>query len=150
MRDSKGTPQFIGENPIYHTPMGSSLALRTGLAFDVKVKPLIEKRERIQSDEWERGSRYRITIAGAPTRTIEVATNPVYWRTVMSYTLTNARPTPVTVDLTQAGLDNGWNDTHVPSESLPGEQISADERIWHVTVPATGETILTATFDTRY
>jgi hypothetical protein len=36
-----GAPQFIGENSIGHTPMGSSLALRTGDAFDVKVKATV-------------------------------------------------------------------------------------------------------------
>ena len=30
MRDARGDPQFIGENRIDHTPMGSSMALRTG------------------------------------------------------------------------------------------------------------------------
>ena len=31
----QGNPQFIGENGIGHTPMGSDLSLRTGDAFDV-------------------------------------------------------------------------------------------------------------------
>jgi hypothetical protein len=57
---------------------------------------------------------------------------------------------PVTVDFVQAGLDNRWHDTRVSSETLPGEQDSADERVWHVPVPANGETTLTVAFDTRY
>ena len=40
MRDARGDPQFIGENRIDHTPMGSAMSLRTGDAFDVKVLPL--------------------------------------------------------------------------------------------------------------
>ena len=44
MRDSGGQPQFVGESAIPHTPMGSSLALVTGQAFDVKLKPVVEKR----------------------------------------------------------------------------------------------------------
>src|SRR3546814_4897552 len=34
MKDASGAPQFIGENSIGHTPMGSELALATGEAFD--------------------------------------------------------------------------------------------------------------------
>jgi hypothetical protein len=33
---------------------------------------------------------------------------------------------------------------------LKGEQRSIDERLWHVPVPANGETVLTVAFDTRY
>src|ERR1700730_1591728 len=36
MRDQRGDPQFIGESRIDHTPMGSTLSLETGDAFDVK------------------------------------------------------------------------------------------------------------------
>lgn len=150
IRDAKGQPQFIGENAIGHTPMGSQLALKTGEAFDVKVKPVVEKREHILSDEWERTARLRIDSSRDGTREVTVDRSIPYWRTTMSYHLTNARPAPVTVDLIQAGLDNYWDDTRVSSESQPGEQRSIDERVWHVAVPANGEATLTATFDTRY
>ncbi len=150
MRDAKGQPQFVGENGIDHTPMGSQLAIKTGEAFDVKVKPAVDKRERILSDEWERTARYRITVKGQPTRTVEEARNVTYWRTAMSYVLTNARPEAVTVDVSQAGLENSWEDTRISAESQPGEQRSLDERVWHVRVPANGTATLTATFDTRY
>lgn len=123
MRDSKGAPQFIGENRIGHTPMGSELAVRTGEAFDVKVKAVVEKRERV---------------------------NPGRWRTIMRYTLTNARPEAVTVDLVQAGLDWYLSDTRIAEESLASERQSSDSTLWHVPVPANGEAIVTATFDTRY
>ncbi len=149
LRDAKGQPQFIGENSIGHTPMGSSLALKTGEAFDVKVKPVVEKREKIASDEWERTGRYRITKDGG-TRTVTVERAITYYRTTMSYRVTNARPEPVTVDVVQAGLDNYWHDTRVPNENLVGEQRSIDERVWHVPVPANGEAVLTVSFDTRY
>jgi hypothetical protein len=72
-----------------------------------------------------------------------------HWQTTMSYRVTNARPVPVTVEVVQSGLDNGWRDMRVPHESLPGEQRSPDERVWQVPVPAQGETTLTVTFDTR-
>jgi hypothetical protein len=149
LRDARGSPQFIGESGIGHTPMGSELAVRTGDAFDVKVKSAVAKREKITSEEWERSARYRITDSRDGTRVVEVETNPTYWRTTMTYTLTNARPAPVVVELVQAGLDNHYHDTRAVSETLAGEQRSRDERLYRVTVPANGETVVTATFETR-
>jgi hypothetical protein len=119
-RDARGNPQFVGESAIGHTPMGSELGLVTGQAFDVKVKPVVERRERLGSDRW---------------------------RTTMRYTLTNARPNAVTVDLRQSGL---WGDTRITQESMPGTRTSADDVLWRVPVPANGEAVVTATFDTRY
>jgi hypothetical protein len=150
IRDARGQPQFIGESGIGHTPMGSELALRTGDAFDVKVATAVTKRERITSDEWERSYRYRITRDGAAPRIVTIETNPVYWRTTMTYTLSNARPTPVTVDLLQAGLDNYWHDTRVVSETVEGRQRSLDERLFSVPVPANGKAVVTVTYETRY
>ncbi|HEY0132195.1 MAG TPA: DUF4139 domain-containing protein [Allosphingosinicella sp.] len=120
MKDSRGNAQFIGENQIGHTPMGSDVAITTGQAFDVKVQPVVEKRERLSSGRW---------------------------RTTMRYTLTNARPQPATVDVIQAGL---WGDVRIADESLKSIRRSADEAMWRVTVPANGEATVTATFDTRY
>ena len=120
LRDSRGAPQFIGENRIDHTPMGSRLAIRTGQAFDVKVKPNVDKRERISSTRW---------------------------RTTMRYTLTNARPAAVVVDLVQDGL---YGDVRVLEQSITGERTSADRIEWKVPVPANGTAELTAVFDTRY
>jgi hypothetical protein len=50
----------------------------------------------------------------------------------------------------QSGLDWGWHDTRIPSESIKGTQLSLDERSWQVPVPANGEATLTVQFDTRY
>ncbi|MBO9713192.1 DUF4139 domain-containing protein [Sphingomonas sp.] len=123
MRDARGVPQFIGEAAIPHTPMGSRIALKTGEAFDVKVRPVVEKRERLSADRW---------------------------RTTMRYTFTNARPEPVTVELAQSGLDAWWADTRIESESQPSDRSSADEAMWKVAVPANGEATVTAVFNTRY
>jgi hypothetical protein len=119
-RDARGNPQFVGESNIGHTPMGSQLGLVTGQAFDVKVRATVERRERV---------------------------NGTRWRTTMRYTLTNARPQPVTVDLLQSGL---WGDTRIAEESMPSERRSADEALWRVPVPGNGEASVTATFDTRF
>ncbi len=149
VRDAAGQPQFIGESAIGHTPMGSSLAVVTGQAFDVKVKPVVEKREKIDAAEWERVARYRVN-EGGQMREVQVDRAVTYYRTTMRYELTNARAQPVTVDVVQAGLDNYWHDTRVSSESVKGEQRSADERVWQVPVPANGSATLTAVVDTRY
>jgi hypothetical protein len=120
MRDGRGDPQFIGENRIPHTPMGSSMSIRTGEAFDVKVKAIVAERTRLSSRRW---------------------------RTKMIYTLSNAREAPVTVDLAQDGL---WGDVRITEQSLTGQRISADRVEWKVPVPANGTTDLTAVFDSRY
>lgn len=122
IRDAQGRPQFVGENRIDHTPMGSTLEIATGVAFDVKVRPQVETRTRMGGDRW---------------------------RTAMRYTLTNASPRAVTVTLRQSGLD-GWTDTRIVEESLKSERRSAGETVWQVPVPANGEATVTAVFDTRF
>ncbi|MGE4409166.1 MAG: DUF4139 domain-containing protein [Sphingobium sp.] len=123
MKDGAGAPQFVGENRIDHTPMGSSMALVTGQAFDVKVKSVVEQRQRLSASKW---------------------------RTTMRYELSNAKAEPVTVDLVQRGLDWGWADTRLVDESLKSERRDAGSAVWHVVVPANGSTTVTATFETRY
>lgn len=122
-RDQRGAPQFIGENAIDHTPMGSALALKTGEAFDVKVKSTVVERKRLSSTKWQ---------------------------TSMRYELTNARDAAVVVDLMQAGLDFGWTDTRVVTESLKSERRNSNAVVWAVNVPANGAAEVTATFETRY
>jgi hypothetical protein len=122
-RDLRGDPQFIGESNIGHTPMGSELGLKTGDAFDVKVKATVVSRERLSSSKW---------------------------RSSMSYLVTNARPQPVTLDLRQRGLDWYWTDTRIVTESQQSKRIDSDGTEWRVTVPANGEVTITATFETRY
>lgn len=119
-RDARGDPQFVGETGIGHTPMGSELGLATGRAFDVKVQPVVERRERLSATRW---------------------------RTTMRYTLTNARPVEVTVDLIQSGL---WGDARIVRESLPSERRSADDVVWRVPVPANGETVVTAVIESHH
>lgn len=149
MRDATGAPQFVGEDNITHTPMGSILALKTGDAFDVKIQPTVEKREKIDSTEWERVAQYRITADGK-AQNVTVDAPKTFWRTHMAYRLTNARAVPVTVEVVQAGLDRGWHDTRISAESVRGEQRNADERVWKITIPAQGSVNLTAQIDTRY
>ena len=68
----------------------------------------------------------------------------------MRYELTNAKPEPVTVELTQAGLDFFYDDTRIVSESQPSKRVNSDSARWQVTVPANGSATVTAIFETRY
>lgn len=151
-RDSKGSPQFIGESGIDHTPMGSELSLKTGDAFDVTVQAEVERRDVVTGAEWERTARYRVMLDGKEIRTVEIDRAPTYYRTVMRYSLTNARSAPVEVDVTQSGLDQGlWSrDYRVVSEDVAGEQLNANSRKWKVRVPANGKAVVRVTFETRY
>jgi hypothetical protein len=120
MRDKRGDPQFIGESHIDHTPMGSTLSLSTGDAFDVKVHAIVEKRTRVSTYDW---------------------------KTDMRYELSNALPKAVTVKLRQEGL---WGDARIETESQKSTRLNADATEWAVSVPANGKAIVTATFETRY
>ncbi len=120
MRDKRGDPQFIGESRIDHTPMGSTLSLATGDAFDVKVKPIVVKRTRNATFDWQ---------------------------TDMRYELSNALPRDVVVRVLQNGL---WGEARITAESQKSVRRSADTAEWAVTVPANGTANLTASFDSRY
>jgi len=120
LRDKRGQPQFIGESQIDHTPMGSTLSLATGDAFDVKVRAVVEKRTRLSSNEWQSDMRYE---------------------------LSNALPRPVTVKLLQEGL---WGDTHITAQSQQGTRRDAETAEWAVNIPANGKTTVSASFVSSY
>ena len=120
MKDKRGDPQYIGESRIDHTPMGSTLSLATGDAFDVKVHAVVEKRTRISTFDWQ---------------------------TDMRYDVTNALPRAVAVKVRQDGL---WGDSSVKTESQKSTRLSAETAEWNVNVPANGKATVTATFETRY
>ncbi len=151
-RDSQGTPQFIGENTIGHTPTGSELSLRTGDAFDIFVQSEVEKREEITSGEWEKTGRFTVYKDGTETARIEEERPKKFYQTTMRYTMTNAKDVPVEVDLVQSGLDRGWwsRDYRIISEDVPGAQINTDQRKWVVPIPANGKREFRVTFATRY
>ncbi len=150
-RDARGTPQFIGENMIDHTPMGSRMTLRTGDAFDVAVESTLVNRVKIDSEEFVRSEKYRV-IRGGQVDEIEIQRAQTFYRTAMRYRVTNARPVPVEVEVTQAGLDQGLGsrDFRVVSESLKGEQDGLDRRRWMVPVPANGTVDLDVIYEARY
>jgi hypothetical protein len=114
-RDSKGQPQFIGEDHIGHTSAGSDIALRIGDAFDVTVTPTVVQTTKVNK------------------RTTEYQ---------MSYVARNARPAPVTLTLRQISL---WRVNEVRAESIKGRRTDADSFAWDIPIPANGETTLTFT-----
>ncbi len=115
MRDQDGEPRFIGENAIDHTPQGSTLAIKTGEAFDVTVLPTLV------------------------TEAKETKTRTKY---SMSYLVRNARPQAATVIIRQSGLGR---DGKVIDESIASKRIDADTLEYAVPVAANGETTLTFT-----
>lgn len=151
-RDAQGSPQFIGENAIGHTPMGSTLSLRTGDAFDVYMQAEVENRDRITAADYERSARYRVIENDEVVREVQVDRAVDYYRTTMRYTFTNAKPEDVVVELTQSGLDRYWwgRDFRVISEDVEGEQLNVDNRLYRVTVPANGERVVRVTYETRF
>lgn len=111
-RDSRGQPQFIGEDRIGHTSAGSDVALRIGDAFDVTVTPTLRQTTKVNK------------------RTTEYQ---------MSYVVRNARNAPLTLTLRQDGLLR-FNEIRV--ESIKGRRTDADSFAWDVPVAANGETTL--------
>ena len=65
-------------------------------------------------------------------------------RTEMEYTLRNARPEPVTVEIRQ---QVGGRDVEILEDSQDGEMRDANTIVWKVAVPANGEAKLTATVE---
>ncbi|MBX7457216.1 DUF4139 domain-containing protein [Qipengyuania sp. 1NDH17] len=151
-RDSQGSPQFIGESSIRHTPMGSQLGLTTGDAFDVYTQAEVESREEISRGEFERSYRKRVLVDGEVVREEDIEVEVKYYRTTMRYTFFNAKPVPVDVELFQRGLQPNWwsRDYRVVSEDVEGEQHSIGTRKWTVRVPANDERVMRVTYETRY
>jgi len=123
VKDEAGEPRFIGEDQVDHAPAGSEIVITTGEAFDVTVQPRV-----VSSAAAPKSSYYR-------------------WRTryAMEYTVSNARPQPVTVEVRQRGLGR---DTELSEQSIDGDLRDANTVVWRVPVPANGETKLTATITT--
>lgn len=114
-RDSRGQPQFIGEDGVGHTSAGSDIALRIGDAFDVTVTPTVVQTNKINK------------------RTTEYQ---------MSYLARNARAQPVVLTLRQDDLARV---NEVRAESIKGRRTDADSFAWDIPIPANGETTLTFT-----
>jgi len=114
-RDSRGQPQFVGEDLLGHTSAGSDIALRIGDAFDVTVTPTVLQTTKVN----KRVTEYQL-----------------------SYLVRNARAEPVTLTVRQDGL---LRVNEVRAESIVGRRTDADSFAWDIPVPANGENTLTFT-----
>ena len=122
--DSSGRLELVGEARSAHSAAGRDLRVQTGDAFDVTA-------ERVLTDYAQE------TIS--PARRGLPATQRV--TASFRVTLTNAKPTAVTVDVreTRAGA---WQ---IVTSSLPAEKLSATEVRFAVPVAAGGQAMLTYT-----
>ena len=110
-KDARGQSRFVGEDQIGHSPAGSSMAIKVGQAFDVRVQPTLIDNDRVSDRVNEYEMRYRIS---------------------------NASPDAVTVRLTQNLPAGGYSDYEVLSESERHDEKFAQTITWEVEVPANG------------
>jgi len=116
-QDSRGQPQFVGEDRIDHTPREETVRLRLGLAFDITA-------ERVQTD-------YR----RLPGRTKEEQV----FETAFRIAVRNAKEEAVTVKVREP-VPGDWT---LVEESHPHTRAAAHTAEWSLPVPARGETVLT-------
>ena len=116
-QDSRGQPQFVGEDRIDHTPSDETVRLRLGLAFDITA-------ERVQTD-------YR----RLPGRTKEEQV----FETAFRIAVRNAKEEAVTVKVREP-VPGDWT---LVEESHPHTRTAAHTAEWSLPVPARGETVLT-------
>lgn len=116
-QDSRGQPQFVGEDRIDHTPSDETVRLRLGLAFDITA-------ERVQTD-------YR----RLPGRTKEEQV----FETAFRIAVRNAKEETVTVKVREP-VPGDWT---LVEESHPHTRTAAYTAEWSLPVPARGETVLT-------
>ncbi len=102
-------------------PTGEEFELEAGAASDVEVAG------RVVADQWVGQGRARRQ------------------RQALEFTLTNAKPAPVTFELRQSP---GRPDFKVVAESAPHTLKNGDE-VWRMTIPANGATTLSYTFEAR-
>lgn len=112
VRDNQAKPTFIGESAIEHNPLGSSISVRTGEAFDVTVEPATMQEEN----------------AGKSSK-----------RYTMTYTFDNARKDDIAVEFEQTSYRSIRK---VVSESIKSEKVDAYTLRWSVPVPANDSTEL--------
>ena len=91
-------------------------------------------------------------VTSAQLRVVEEERISRHWwrspvRYTVEYTVRNARPEPVTVELRQRAP---WRRLEIVEQSHPGRRDDSRLISWSVPVPAQGETTVTAVIDTGY
>ncbi len=119
-RDSKdATAVFLGENRIGHTPTGEEISLSIGQSFDIVA-------ERVQTDFRRIG-------------------NQGEFESAHEITIRNNKTTGVTVEVSEQ-LYGQWK---IVSESQNHVRRDSQTAVWNVSVPASGETVLTYRINVR-
>lgn len=113
-RDGSGTPRFVGEDNIGHTPVDGVVTMSLGRAFDVTI-------QRSQTD---------FRTQGKPAQSFD-STQRIEVR--------NARAEAVTVTI----LDTIGGDWTISEESHPHRTTSSGRVEWRIPVPPGGKTQLT-------
>jgi hypothetical protein len=123
-QDKSGSPQFVGEDRIDHTPENETVRLKLGDAFDVTA-------DRKQTDFRKLGgdSRYNYRYESA-----------------FEINLHNAKDEEVTVTVAEP-VPGDWR---MLSESHEHSKVSADTALWKVAVPAKGEAVLSYRLEIKY
>jgi hypothetical protein len=116
-----GREFFVGEHGVRDVPTGEEFELEAGYASDVEVKGEVVSDQSVGRGAGERD------------------------RMALRYTLTNAKPAPVTFELRQSPARQGFT---VVSESSPHVLKNGDD-VWRVTLPANGTAVLSYTFEAR-
>lgn len=115
-RDSSGSVQFVGEDRIDHTPKNEKVRLKLGDAFDVtanKKQTDYKKRAGFGPFQFEYESAFEIALKNAKREAV---------------TVTVQEPVP--------------GDWTVTEENYPHAKGTANTAVWHIAVPAEGETTL--------
>jgi hypothetical protein len=122
--DSAGNAQFVGEDEVDHTPKNEKVRLRLGEAFDVtadKKQTDFKKLSGFGPWQYQLESAYEILLK-------------------------NAKPEPATVRVEEP-VPGDWE---VIAESHPHEKGDAHTAVWHIEVPAEGQTALTYRVRVRF
>ncbi len=123
-QDKSGSPQFIGEDRIDHTPENDTVRLKLGDAFDVTADRKQTDFRKLSGD-----SRYNYRFESA-----------------YEINLKNAKDEDVTVTVAEP-VPGDWR---VLNESHKHSKASADTALWRINVPAKGEVVLTYRVEVKY
>jgi hypothetical protein len=123
-RDSKGNAQFVGEDPIDHTPKNETVRLKLGDAFDVTA-------DKKQTDWKRRDAGMRGSYA---------------YESAYEIVLRNAKSEAVTVTVREP-VPGEWT---MVEESQRHAKVAAGTAQWQVQVPAGGSTKLSYRVQTRF
>jgi hypothetical protein len=123
-QDKSGSPQFVGEDRIDHTPENETVRLKLGDAFDVTA-------DRKQMDFRKLGGDGRYNYRHESAYEI---------------TLKNAKDEEVTVTVVEP-VPGDWR---MLSESQEHSKASSDTALWMIKVPAKGDAVLSYRVEVKY